>query len=171
MGRQFLLQHQIEVNAPIERCFLLSTSIAIVQRELHMHPVRGRTSGLVTGGDTVLWKGWQLGLPQVHESLIEDFRPPVFFRDRMIAGRFRSFQHDHAFEDLHNGSVRLSDELRFTMPWGILGATAGQLVLLPHIRGLLHRRFALLKRLAETDDWRDYLPAQSAPSQPSPTNS
>ncbi len=25
------------------------------------------------GGDTVRWEGWQLGLPQFHESLIEAF--------------------------------------------------------------------------------------------------
>src|SRR5271163_4655807 len=86
MAREFVLRDEIVVRAPIERCFLLSTSIEIVEQELKMRPIRGRTSGFVTGGDTVRWEGWRLGLPQFHESLIEQFELPVFFRDRMIAG-------------------------------------------------------------------------------------
>ncbi len=87
MNREFQLRDEIVVRAPMERCFLLSTSVEIVERELGMHPVRGRTSGLAVEGDTVRWEGWQLGLPQFHERLIELFEPLIFFRDRMIAGR------------------------------------------------------------------------------------
>ena len=41
----FRLKHSIHVNAPIERCFLLSTSIALVEQTLKMHPVKGKTTG------------------------------------------------------------------------------------------------------------------------------
>lgn len=160
MARCFILRDQVVVAAPLLRCFLLSTSVAIVELELHMHPVRGRTSGLVVGGDTVRWEGWQLGLPQHHESVIEEFDPPRFFRDRMIAGRFSSFVHDHAFLEQGDGTVRLADEIRFTMPLGWAGALVGAGVLVPQIRGLLRRRFALLKHLAESDEWRTYLSGQ-----------
>jgi ligand-binding SRPBCC domain-containing protein len=158
MSIEFSLHDEVVVHAPLERCFLLSTSVAIVQRELKMHSVRGRTTGFVTGGDTVRWEGWQLGLPQMHESLIEDYRPNEFFRDRMIAGRFRSFSHDHRFEVREDGAVRLRDDLRFTMRFGWIGDLVGRWLLVPHIRGLMRRRFALLKRIAETDEWRRYLP-------------
>jgi ligand-binding SRPBCC domain-containing protein len=170
MARVFRLNHEILIYAPIERCFQLSTSLAIVEHELgmrpvpHQHPGRppARTSGLVTGSDTVRWQGWQLGLPQVHESLIEAFNPPLFFRDRMIAGRFASFEHDHAFTQQGDGidGALLQDEVRFSMPFGWAGALVGRLILEPHIRGLLGRRFRLLKRLAESEEWREYLPAQ-----------
>lgn len=53
-----------------------------------MRPLGGRTADVVTGGDTVLWRGWQFGLAQFHESLIDRFKLPVFFQDHMIAGRF-----------------------------------------------------------------------------------
>ena len=162
MAHQFQLEDQILVHAPAERCFLLSTSIAIVQRELGMHPVRGRTSGHVVGGDTVLWKGWQLGLPQFHESLIQPFDPPFFFRDQMISGRFATFQHDHSFIDRGSGDVLLHDQLRFTMPFGAAGNLVGRLVLVPHIRRLMRRRFSLIKRIAETEEWRKYLPAAAS---------
>lgn len=160
MAREFALRDEIVVRAPIERCFLLSTSVEIVAQELRMRPIRGRTSGFVTGGDTVRWEGWRLGLPQFHESLIEQFELPVFFRDRMIAGRFASFEHGHNFSDRGDGSVLLRDEVRFTMPWGRAGDLIGQSVLVRDIRGLMKRRFARLKQIAESEEWRRYLPGR-----------
>ncbi len=158
MARTFTLREEIEIHAPTERCFLLSTSVELVQRELGMRPVRGRMTGLVTSGDTIRWQGWQLGLPMFHESLIESFIPPIFFRDRMMAGRFATFEHDHNFVDRHDETVLMSDELRFTMPFGKLGELVAEVVLIPHIRALMKRRFALLKRIAESNEWRTYLP-------------
>ncbi len=157
MKHAIILREEIAVQAPVERCFLLSTSIALVERELKMRPVRGRTAGFVVGGDTVLWKGWQLGLPQFHESLIEAYEPPSFFRDRMIAGRFAAFEHDHAFRDCGDGIVVMSDELRFSMPLGWMGRRVGQWLLVPHIRGLMRRRFNMLKQIAESDEWKIYI--------------
>lgn len=162
MATAFALQDEILVRAPIQRCFLLSTCLEIVAQELKMRPVRGRTSGCVVGGDTVLWHGWQLGLPQFHQSRIEPFQPPIYFRDSMIAGRFATFEHHHHFLDQGDGTVLLRDELRFTMPCGWAGAILGRALLVPHIRSLLRRRFARLKRIAEGDEWRRYLPSDSA---------
>jgi ligand-binding SRPBCC domain-containing protein len=156
--RTFTLRDEIEVHAPIERCFFLSTSVELVQRELRMRPVRGRTSGLVVSDDIVRWQGWQLGLPTIHESLIEPYTPPLFFRDRMIAGRFATFEHDHNFVECGNGATLISDELRFTMPFGKLGELVATAALIPHIRALMKRRFALLKQIAESEEWRTYIP-------------
>ena len=157
-----MIRDEETVWAPIDRCFLLSTSIEIVQRELHMKPVRGRVTGLVSDGDNVRWEGWKFGLPQVHESLIEAFRPYAFFRDRMISGRFRTFEHDHAFDLLADGSVLMRDEVRFSMRWGGIGDLLGQVVLKTHIGRLLRKRFVLLKRIAESEEWRKYLPEPTA---------
>jgi ligand-binding SRPBCC domain-containing protein len=158
----FVLKDYVQIDAPLERCFLLSTSLAIVERELGMHPVAGRdatrTSGLVVAGDRIRWEGWQLGLPQHHVSLISAFEPNRFFQDTMVAGRFKFFQHDHQFSKI-DGQVLLNDTVRFSMPLGLAGRAVGGCILVPHIRGLLRRRFALLKRIAETDEWRQYLPA------------
>jgi ligand-binding SRPBCC domain-containing protein len=158
MAIEFVLRDEIVVHAPVERCFKLSTSLAIVELELKMRPVSGRTEGLVAGGDRVLWRGWKFGLPQHHESLIDGFDPPRYFRDRMLAGRFAAFAHDHFFDDRGEGRVRMRDEVRFTMPAGVAGALAGKLFLVPHVRRLLRRRLAGLKRIAESEQWRRYLP-------------
>jgi len=158
MGHVFRLREEIVVRAPIERCFLLSTNLEIVAQELGLRPVRGRTSGLIVGGETVRWEGWRLGLPQFHESLIDRFEPPVFFRDSMIDGRFASFEHDHAFLDCSEGGVLLRDEVRFSMPCGWMGELVGRWVMTADIRKLMQSRFARLKRIAENEEWRRYLP-------------
>lgn len=158
----FILRDQIVVRAPVERCFLLSTSVAVVERELKMHPAAGRRTGFVEDGDTVLWKGWQLWLPQFHQSEIRHLEANRFFQDYMLKGRFASFEHDHAFLNQGNGAVLLRDELRFAMPFGAPGWLLGRWVLVPHIRGLMRKRFALIKRLAEGDGWREYIRAEDA---------
>jgi ligand-binding SRPBCC domain-containing protein len=156
-ARWFVVRDQAEVDAPIERCFALSTHLAVVQLTLAMRPVSGRLIGPVSGGDTVGWRGWKWGLPHTHESLIERLNPPVFFRDRMIAGRFAAFEHDHHFTQQQDGSVLLQDELRFRMKWGSAGAMLAHSVIMPHIRKLMRERFGLIKRLAEGEEWRTYI--------------
>ena len=148
-AKLIVLRHEITIDAPAERLFQLSTNIDVVRTTLGMRPVSGRVSGCVNNGDTVLWRGWKFALPQMHESLIEACEAPRFFRDRMIRGRFATFAHDHSFLTEPDGKTRLSDEVRFTMPLGWLGTLVGLWIVKPHIRGLMRRRFALLRQLAE----------------------
>jgi len=149
------------VAAPIDRCFLLTCAIALVQEELGMRPVEGRTSGLVVGGDTVRWQGWQLGLRHHHVSLISGYQCPTFLQDTMLEGRFQRFQHDHHLRELPDGSTELHDEVRFSLPFGAVGRMVGQYIMVPHIRGLLSRRFHRIARIATGDAWRRYVPDTS----------
>lgn len=120
-----------------------------------MKPVAGKTTGCVRGGDTVHWKGWQLGFPNFHVSLISAFDPPFYFQDRMWRGRFHTFQHDHRFREV-DGGVLFEDEVRFSLPFGWPGRLVGRFLLVPHIRRLLRERFAMLKGIAESEEWREY---------------
>jgi ligand-binding SRPBCC domain-containing protein len=169
-SRMFEISDSAIVRAPVERCFLLSTSLAIVQRELGMHPVAAsyigedgmarqtRTQGLVRGRDRVRWEGWQLGLPQFHLSLISAYEPSHHFQDRMVAGRFRYFCHDHYFTSSEDGVV-MQDTIQFSLPLGLAGEIAGRYIMLPHIAKLLRRRLQLLRQIAESEEWRQYLDA------------
>ena len=160
VGKTFTLRDSVVIGAPVERCFRLSTSIEVVGLTLGMRPVSGRMSGFVEAGDRLVWRGWKFGLPQVHESLITGFEEPsggeAFFQDTMGRGRFATFQHDHSFTAVEGGTL-LEDELRFSMPLGWAGEVVGRVVMVPHIKGLLRRRFALLKELAEGDGWREFV--------------
>jgi len=155
------LQDRVVIEAPVERCFRLSTSIEVVALTLGLRPVEGKLTGLIGPGDQLVWRGWKFGLPQMHETLITGFEQPGlekhgFFQDTMGRGRFAAFQHDHHFLETEAGTL-LEDELRFSMPLGWAGDAVGLAVMVPHIKGLLRRRFALLKTLAEGDGWKRYL--------------
>ena len=146
----------MHVNAPADRCFLLSTNVGLVQKTIGLTPVEGKTSGLVVGGDQLVWRGWKFGLPAMHETLITGYDRPTFFQDTMGRGRFASFQHDHHFEVV-GGYTLLRDIVRFSLPFGPAGHLVGKYIVVPHVLGLLRQRFQLLKRLAEGSDWERYV--------------
>ena len=62
MQQTFLIRDETLVRAPADRLFKLSTDISLVRKTLKMRPVAGRTTGCVTEGDTVLWRGFKFGL-------------------------------------------------------------------------------------------------------------
>ena len=157
----FRVKESIHVNAPADRCFLLSTNLALVQKTIGLKPVEGKTSGLVVGGDRLVWRGWKFGLPAMHETLITAYERPLFFQDTMGRGRFASFQHDHHFHEV-GGYTLLRDIVRFSLPMGFAGHLAGKYVLVPHVLGLMQQRFQLLKRLAEGPDWEQYVTEAAA---------
>ena len=164
-GDIFTLRDAAVVHAPIDRCFQLTCSVALVREELGMQPVSGRTDGLVASNDTVRWEGWQLGMKHFHVSRISGYQRPVFLQDSMLDGRFKTFQHDHHLRELPgNAGTEMRDELRFTMPLGVLGRTVARYVMVPHILRLMKSRFARIKRIAEGEDWRQYLPASGTAS-------
>lgn len=156
----FKLRDSLLVHAPIDRCFQLSCSLELVHEELGMNAVGGKTGGLVLGGDVVRWEGWQLGMRHSHVSKISSYERPKFLQDTMLDGRFSTFQHDHHFREMDGNlpSTMLEDELRFSLPFGVLGRLVARTVMVPHIRKLMASRFARIKRIAESEDWRRYLP-------------
>jgi ligand-binding SRPBCC domain-containing protein len=157
----FIVKDSIHIDAPIERCFLLSTNIALVERTLEMRPVGGKTHGMVVDRDKVVWRGWQFGLPQMHESLITQYERPTFFQDTMVRGRFKRFQHDHELAEVDE-HILLTDKVRFSMPFGPLGKLVARYVIVPYICRLLRERMMLLKQVAESEEWRRYLPAEES---------
>lgn len=162
------------IHAPIDRLFQLSTSLALVEQTLGMHPLdtgvaNGLTTGHVTANSRVVWRGWKFGLPTQHHTLITAYSPPnstneAFFQDTQERGRFAYFQHDHHFAEFTDPTTRdptteLRDEVRFTLPFGPLGRVAARYLLEPTIHRLCRHRFALLKQLAEGDGWRPFVAA------------
>jgi ligand-binding SRPBCC domain-containing protein len=150
------------IRAPVERCFDLARSI-----DLHVaasggsgeRAVAGVVSGLIGLGERVTWRARHFGVRFEMTSEIAALDRPRFFRDRMIAGPFSCFEHDHTFEEVDGGTV-MRDDLRFEAPFGPLGRLAARYALRPHLAAFLAERNTVLKRVAEsTDDWRGYVDA------------
>jgi ligand-binding SRPBCC domain-containing protein len=150
------------ILAPLERVFDLSRSI-----DLHVastaqtgeRAVAGVTSGLLGPGDEVTWRARHFGVWQQLSSRITAYERPHHFRDSMVRGAFRRFDHGHYFEPSGPGGAQtlMRDVFDFTSPLGWLGALADRTFLIRHLRVLLLRRNQILKETAEGDRWAAYL--------------
>jgi ligand-binding SRPBCC domain-containing protein len=140
-----------DIAAPIDRVFDLARSIDVHQESQTRHrekAVAGWTSGLIEAGETVTWEAVHFGIRQRLTSRIDSMTRPVHFRDSMVAGAFRSFVHDHHFEEIPGGT-RMSDVFEYVAPLGVLWRWADLLFLDRYMRCLLEERNAVIKDLAE----------------------
>jgi ligand-binding SRPBCC domain-containing protein len=119
--------------------------------------VGGKRSGLADAGDETAWSAQFFGLRFRLTTRIEEYDRPCRFSDVMCAGLFRHFGHVYTFENLGPDRTRLIDEFSFESPFGPLGAILDRLVLLPRMRAVANARVQFLKRVAESEEWRQYL--------------
>ena len=111
------------IRASIERCFDLSRSI-----DLHLDSmsdsgekaIGGVTSGLIGLDETVTWNARHFGIRQNFTSKITAFESPSHFVDEMQKGAFRSFWHEHRFEEM-DGATHMCDTIRYKVPLGLIG--------------------------------------------------
>lgn len=151
------------IRAPIARCFDLARSVeAHVAGNVHWGETAvaesGITSGLIDLGQRVTWRAKHFAVRQRLTSEITAMNRPVYFQDTMIDGPFRSMQHDHVFRTLSHDMTEMEDVFRFAAPLPLLGRLAEILVLRRYMQNLLRERNAVLKEIAESNDWQRLLP-------------
>jgi ligand-binding SRPBCC domain-containing protein len=154
----------MHIDAPPERVFDLSRSIdfhSVSLAHTGEEAVGGRTSGLIELGQSVTWRARHFGVRQHLASRISAFDRPRYFQDTMVRGAFAWMVHDHYFDATSDGGTVLRDKLRFAPPLGILGRIAERLVLRRYMTRFLQTRNAVLKRVAESDEWRQFLDGTS----------
>jgi ligand-binding SRPBCC domain-containing protein len=150
------------IEAPMTRCFDLARSI-----EVHLlgteqtgeQAVGGVTSGLIGLGEFVRWRATHLGVKQHLASKITAYDYPNHFQDTMIEGAFHSMQHDHWFQAVTATNTEMRDRFTFSAPIPVLGRIAEMLLLKRYMTNLLMQRNAILKKVAESNQWIPLLPA------------
>lgn len=148
------------ISAPIQRVFDLARSVdlhAASTAQTEERAVAGVTSGLISLGQEVTWRARHFGVWQCLTSRITAFDPPSHFRDSLVRGAFRRFDHDHFFSEQGEITV-MRDVFDFQSPLGVFGQIADRLILTRYLRHFLVRRNATIKEAAETDQWHRYLP-------------
>jgi ligand-binding SRPBCC domain-containing protein len=154
---------ETRIDAPRTRVFDLARSIdahqdtAAATRE---RAIAGITSGLLGADEEVTWQARHFGVVQRLRVRMSRFDRPAYFQDVMLEGAFRCMQHDHRFEEV-DGRTIMRDRFEFRAPLGILGRLAELIFLTAYLRRFLVRRNAILKRVAESGEWRKYLSVHS----------
>ena len=148
-----------EIKAPIERVFDLSRSIDLHAASVSHtgeRAVAGVTSGLISLGEEVTWRARHFGIWQNLTARITAFDRPIHFRDTLVRGAFRRFDHDHFFSQ-REGVTLMREVMDFESPLGIFGRMADWLLLGAYMRRLLTTRNSFIKAAAEADQWKLYL--------------
>ncbi len=104
-----------EIGATPERCFDLSRDIDLhlqSMAESGERAVAGNPTGLIGLGEEVAWLARHFGVTHRHTSRITAFDRPGYFRDSMVVGRVRRFEHDQLFRaqrlrHAHEGRCRI----------------------------------------------------------------
>ncbi|KAA1245592.1 SRPBCC family protein [Aquimarina sp. RZ0] len=139
------------INAPITSVFDAARNI-----DLHMDSaintnekaIAGRTSGLIELHETVTWKGKHFGIYLTHQSKITVLKYPTYFVDEMIKGRFKTFKHQHVFND-NTIHTEMIDILEYETSYGVFGKILSFLALKKHITQFMTIRNKYIKSKTE----------------------
>ena len=155
------LRIETEVFAPRERCFDLARSVdfhAASSQIIAGKAVAYRVSGLSEQGDKTTWSARFFGVRFRLTTEITHFDRPHGFSDDLCAGLFRHFGHVYTFTTRETDRTLMIDDFRFESPFGFLGAAFDTLILRRQMHAVALSRALHLKRVAESESWRDFLP-------------
>jgi ligand-binding SRPBCC domain-containing protein len=152
-----------KIRAPIERCFDLARSVEVhLAGNAHWGEqavaASGVTSGLLDLKQIVTWRAKHFGIWHTLTSEITAMDRPAYFRDTMVHGIFRYMRHDHFFRQLSPELTEMKDAFCFAAPLPVLGRLAEIAFLGRYMRTLLDERNSVIRRIAESEEWRKYLP-------------
>lgn len=145
-----------EVNAPLDVCFDLSLSI-----DFHMYCLRHtgesavgtKTTGVLALDEEVTWRATHF-VQQELTSRITMYDRPRHFRDSMVRGAFKRFDHDHFFKAATPTLTVITDVFDFDSPLGFLGQIANEIFLTKYMTRLLEEKNRLFKESAELPEQR-----------------
>ena len=146
------LETTIFIRASRERCFDLSRDLDLHQASMAdsgERAIAGRTSGLIELGEEVTWEARHFGVLHQHRSKITAFNRPEHFRDVMVRGRFKAFEHDHFFGEAEGGTL-MRDVLVFASPLGPLGRLVDKVIMSAYLERLIAQRNQVIKVAAES---------------------
>ena len=154
-----IIELKTDIEADPEIVFDLARSIDLHIKstaQTNERAVAGRTSGLIELGEEVTWEATHFGFRQQLTVKITEFDRPHHFRDTMLRGAFRSFNHVHSFQADESGTLMI-DRFEYISPLGPLGRLADILFLKRYMTRMLSIRNELIKSVAESGKAKEIL--------------
>lgn len=139
------------IAAPPEICFDLSLDLDLHQGSLAHTGERivgGRPGGRIGLHEFVTWEATHFGIRQQMTVGITAMERPRRFRDQMLRGAFRRFEHEHTFEPAPGGTL-MRDRFEIGAPFRPAGWIIERALLVPYLRRLMEKRNAVIKARAE----------------------
>jgi hypothetical protein len=160
------LEETTIIEAPINRCFDLSRSVEVhllsnVHSGEQALAIGGVASGLIGLSEEVTWRAKHFGIWQNLTSEITAMELPCYFQVTMVRGIFHFMQADHLFKSLESGATEMKGVFSIAAPLPLLGPIAEILFLRRYMLALLRERNRVIKRVAESSEWKHYLPCTS----------
>jgi hypothetical protein len=86
------------------------------------------------------------GVPVSWTTEIRRWNPPFRFVDMQLSGPYRLWHHTHRFE-AHNGGTRMTDIVRYRLPFGMLGRAIHALKVRRDVEQIFDYRFQRINEL------------------------
>lgn len=145
------IQLTTQIKATIQIVFDNSRNIDLHQESAsrtNEKAIAGITTGYINKGETVTWRGKHFGIYLEHQSIITEMELPIYFVDKQLKGHFKTFKHQHLFEET-NGVTTMIDILEYETPFGFFGKLFDFLFLKKHLTIFLLHRNQVLKKISE----------------------
>ena len=148
------------IEAPCDRVFDLSRHVGVHKHSMNKYRERieNGMSGLMNLNDEVVWRARHLFKDRRLEIRITAMKNSDYFKDEQVKGDFKKMIHEHYFKPVNNGTLMI-DQFSYELPWGILGKLADRIYLESYLKILLAERNAVIKKIAESNQWKQYLTA------------
>jgi ligand-binding SRPBCC domain-containing protein len=97
-------------------------------------------------GTTIIYRIRWLGVPLSWVTRIDEFERNRRFVDVQISGPYRTWRHEHTFED-RNGQTLLRDRVQYELPLGILGRIAHRLLVCRQLCAIFDYRSSQIRQM------------------------
>jgi ligand-binding SRPBCC domain-containing protein len=84
-------------------------------------------------------------VPTRWRSLITTYNPPHFFVDEQMLGPYSFWHHSHRFRAVAEGTL-IEDEVRYLMPFGLLGEVAHRMMVRRQLEGIFNHRQSFMAK-------------------------
>lgn len=86
------------------------------------------------------------GIPLHWKTEIWKIKKPEMFIDKQLKGPYKIWEHTHIFIQEEKG-VLMKDEVKYKLPFGIIGQMAHSLIVRKKIEGIFNYRKEILKKI------------------------
>lgn len=149
MGRRHHLHRDQWIPRAVEDVFAFFSDVenleSITPPELRFRVTSGLPIELCAGA-LIDYRLQLFGVPFSWQTRIEEWEPPDRFVDIQLRGPYAYFHHTHTFVS-KDGGTRMSDDLHYEVPFGLLGSLAHVLFVQRSLNRIFDYRAARIAEL------------------------